>query len=123
MLEDRRIKIWSYNVETIVAEKFETIISRNIATTRIRDYYDVYMLMNTQGKNIDDKILRDAIVSTAKHRGTIEKVVDCKRIIEAIAEDENLKSLWKKYKKDNFYAEGIEYKDLIVNLYEIGKNL
>jgi predicted nucleotidyltransferase component of viral defense system len=50
MLEDRSIKIWSYNIETIVAEKFETIISRNVATTRIRDYYDVYMLMNTQRK-------------------------------------------------------------------------
>lgn len=121
MLEDRRIKIWSYNVETLVAEKFETIISRNIATTRIRDYYDVYMLMNTQRKNIDDKILKDAITSTAKHRETTEKIEDCKRIIEAIEEDEHLKSLWEKYKKDNFYAQGIEYSDLINAINKVGQ--
>lgn len=119
MLEDRRIKIWSYNVETLVAEKFETIISRNIATTRIRDYYDIYMLMNTQRKNIDDKILKDAITSTAKHRETTKKIEDCKRIIEAIEEDEHLKSLWEKYKKDNFYAQGIEYSELINSINKV----
>ena len=113
MLEDRKIKIWSYNIETLVAEKFETIISRNIATTRIRDYYDVYMLINTQGKEIDNKVLKEAIISTAKHRETLEKIKDCERIIEAIKEDEHLKFLWEKYKKDNFYAKGIGYSDLI----------
>jgi len=121
MLEDRKIKIWSYNVETLVAEKFETIISRNIATTRIRDYYDVYMLMNTQRKNIDDKVLKDAVIATAKHRETTEKIEDCQRIIEAIEKDEHLKSLWEKYKKDNFYAQGIEYSELINAINKIGQ--
>lgn len=121
MLEDRRIKIWSYNVETLVAEKFETIISRNIATTRIRDYYDVYMLINTQRKNIDDKILKDAIKSTSKHRETTKKLEDCKRIIESLEDDEHLKSLWKKYKKDNFYAQGIEYSQLITAINKVAQ--
>lgn len=113
MLEDRKIKIWSYNIETIVAEKFETIISRNIATTRIRDYYDIYMLMNTQKKNIDYKTLKNAIIATAKYRETTEKIENCGRIIKVIKEDEHLKSLWRRYKEDNFYAQGIEYSELI----------
>lgn len=121
MLEDRKIKIWSYNVETLVAEKFETIISRNIATTRIRDYYDVYMLMNTQRNNIDDKILKDTIKLTAKHRESIENIEDCERIIDAIKDDEHLKSLWEKYKKDNFYAQGIEYSELINVISKVGQ--
>ena len=55
MLEDRKIQIWSYNVETIIAEKFEAIVKRGVLSTRIRDYYDVYMLINTQNKIIDKK--------------------------------------------------------------------
>lgn len=121
MLEDRKIKIWSYNIETLLAEKFETIISRNIATTRIRDYYDVYMLMNTQRKNINDVILKDAIAFTAEHRGTTEKIENCEIIIEAIKNDEYLKSLWQKYKKDNFYAQEIEYSELINVITKVGK--
>lgn len=121
MLEDRKIKIWSYNVETLVAEKFETIISRNIATTRMRDYYDVYMLMNTQRKNIDDKVLRDAIISTADHRETTEKIENCEKIIEVIKNDEHLKFLWERYKKDNFYAQEIEYSELMNAITKVGQ--
>ena len=51
MLDDKKIQIWSYNVETVIAEKFESIINRGTLGTRIRDYYDVHMLINTQSKN------------------------------------------------------------------------
>lgn len=121
MLEERNIKIWSYNIETLIAEKFETIISRNVATTRIRDFYDVYMLMNTQRKNINDKILTDAIISTAKHRKTLSKIKDYENIIETIKDDKHLKLLWERYKKDNFYAEEIEYSDVINAIAIVGQ--
>ena len=81
MLEDRKIQIWSYNLETIIAEKFETIIRRNILTTRIRDFYDVYMLINTQYKNINSIILRQAIRETAMHRETLNIVNDEKVLL------------------------------------------
>ena len=72
MLEDRKIHVWSYNVETVLAEKFEAIIKRGVLGTRIRDFYDVHMLLKTQSKNIDKKTLKAAIALTAEHRQSKE---------------------------------------------------
>lgn len=121
MLEDRKIQIWSYNVETIIAEKFEAIVKRGVLSTRIRDYYDVYMLINTQNKIIDKKALKDAITLTAQHRGTNEIIKDWKKIVEKIANDSKMRQQWKRYQKDNFYAEEIEYKDLINAISKVGE--
>ena len=121
MLEDRKIQIWSYNVETIIAEKFEAIVKRGVLSTRIRDYYDVYMLINTQNKIIDKKTLKDAISLTAQHRGTSEIIKDWKKIVEKIANDSKMRQQWKRYQKDNFYAEEIEYKDLINSISKVGE--
>ena len=121
MLEDRKIQIWSYNVETIIAEKFEAIVKRGVLSTRIRDYYDVYMLINTQNKIIDKKTLKDAITLTAQHRGTNEIIKDLKKIVEKIANDSKMRQQWKRYQKDNFYAEEIEYKDLINAISKVGE--
>lgn len=96
MLEDRKIQIWSYNLETIIAEKFETIIRRNILTTRIRDFYDVYMLINTQYKNINSIILRQAIRETAMHRETLNIVNDCENIIKEMQHGDGLQQMWEK---------------------------
>lgn len=121
MLEDRKIQIWSYNVETIIAEKFEAIVKRGVLSTRIRDYYDVYMLINTRNKIIDKKTLKDAITLTAQHRGTNEIIKDWKKIVEKIANDSKMRQQWKRYQKDNFYAEEIEYKDLINAISKVGE--
>ena len=121
MLEDRKIQIWSYNVETIIAEKFEAIVKRGVLSTRIRDYYDVYMLINTQNKIIDKKTLKDAITLTAQHRGTSEIIKDWKKIVEKIANDSKMRQQWKRYQKDNFYAEEIEYKELINAISKVGE--
>ena len=121
MLEDRKIQIWSYNVETIIAEKFEAIVKRGVLSTRIRDYYDVYMLINTQSKIIDKKTLKDAITLTAQYRGTSEIIKDWKKIVEKIANDSKMQRQWKRYQKDNFYAEEIEYNDLINAISKVGK--
>lgn len=121
MLEDRKIQIWSYNVETIIAEKFEAIVKRGVLSTRIRDYYDVYMLINTQNKIIDKKTLKDAITLTAQHRGTSEIIKDWKMIVAKIANDSKMRQQWERYQKDNFYAEEIEYKDLINAISKVGE--
>ena len=121
MLEDRKIQIWSYNVETIIAEKFEAIVKRGVLSTRIRDYYDVYMLINTQSKIIDKKTLKDAITLTAQHRETSKIIKDWKKIVEKIANDSKMRQQWKRYQKDNFYAEEIEYKDLINAISKVGE--
>ena len=121
MLEDRKIQIWSYNVETIIAEKFEAIVKRGVLSTRIRDYYDVYMLINTQNKIIDKKNLKDAITLTAQHRGTNEIIKDWKKIVEKITNDSKMRQQWKRYQKDNFYADEIEYNDLINAISKVGE--
>lgn len=123
MLENRKIEIWSYNVETIIAEKFEAIIKRGVLGTRIRDYYDIYMLLNTQSNNINMKNLKDAIISTAKHRGTSNILKDWKDIVDILKGDETMKKQWSKYQKNNFYAEDIKYQELIESLYKVGNIL
>jgi len=121
MLEERNIQIWSYNIETILAEKFESIIKRGVLGTRIREYYDIHMLLNTQSKNIDKGTLREAIISTAKYRETLEIVRGWKEVVEILDDDSTMKKQWERYQKNNFYAEGIEYRDLIESLKKIGK--
>ncbi len=121
MLEDRKIQVWSYNVETILAEKFESIIKRGTLGTRIRDYYDVHMLLNTQNKNIDKSTLKNAIISTAKHRETTEDINVWKEVVDILANSQTMQRQWKAYQKDNFYAQEIKYEDLIESLNKIGE--
>lgn len=123
MLEDRKIQIWSYNIETIIAEKFESIIKRGVLGTRIRDYYDIYMLLNTQSKNINMKTLKDAIISTSNHRGTTDILREWKEVVDILKDDDTMKKQWTRYQKNNFYAEDIDYQELIKSLYEIGEIL
>ena len=120
MLEDRKIRVLSYNLETVIAEKFESIIKRGPLTTRIRDYYDIYMLTNTQSKNIGKKELKEAIKETSKYRESIGIIEHWQETIDLIRENENLLKQWKKYQKNNIYAEDIEYDDLIQAIEEIG---
>lgn len=120
MLEDRKIQIWSYNIETIISEKFEAIIKRGILGTRIRDFYDIHMLLNTQSKNIDKNTLKDAIISTAKHRDTLEEVLNWNTILKIIAQNESMKKQWIGYQKDNFYAVEIRFEDLIESIKKVG---
>lgn len=120
MLEKRKIQIWSYNLETIIAEKFESIIKRGPLSTRIRDYYDVYMLVNTQSKNIDNKILKDAIILTSEHRDSRKIIENWKETVDIIKDNDKMKKQWVKYQKNNFYAEGIKYSDLITAIEKVG---
>ena len=123
MLEDRKIQIWSYNIETVIAEKFESIIKRGILGTRVRDFYDVYMLLNTQKKNIDFNILKDAIYSTAEHRNTLNIIKDWNKSATQLEDSDIMKKQWERYQKDNFYAKDIKYEDLIESLKQIGRLL
>lgn len=120
MLEDRKIQVWSYNVETIIAEKFEAVIKRGILGTRIRDFYDIHMLLNTQSKNINTQTLKNAIISTAKHRDTLEEIQNWKSILDIIANNENMQKQWAGYQRDNFYAIDIKYEDLIESIRKVG---
>lgn len=121
MLEDRNINIWSYNVETVLAEKFEAIIKRGVLGTRIRDFYDVHMLLNTQSKNINNKTLKVAIQYTTEHRKSEEKIKNWRSVLEELRADEEMKKQWLRYQKNNFYAEGILYEELLESIEKVGE--
>ncbi len=109
--EELSIKLWGYNIETVLAEKAETILSRGVFTTRPRDFYDVYILVTTQKYNQD--IFLEALDATSIHRGTKEKISNVAAIVNGIAEDETLEILWKKYQRQFSYAKDITYADTI----------
>lgn len=122
LLEERSIEIWTYNVETIVAEKYETIIKRNILNTRIRDFYDLYMLTHLDKQNISNKMLAQAIKETAKHRESYNIINDkntVEEVIISIKNDKDLKQQWNKYQKNYEYAEEINYEQLVDSIVSI----
>ena len=119
MFEERSIEILAYNMETVIADKFETIISRNIDTTRARDFYDIYILWTTQQKNLDKKLLKQAIIKKFEYRESTNKLNNADEIIEVIKDSEVLKEHWKNYQSKFSYAEDISYKDTIKVLEEI----
>ena len=103
--------------------EFESILKRGVLGTRIRDFYDIYMLLNTQTKNIDFNTLKDAIYSTAEHRNTINIIKDWSKIIEQLNHSDIMKKQWERYQKNNFYAKEIKYEDLIESLKQVGRIL
>lgn len=109
-----RISLWGYNIETVMAEKVETILSRGIFNTRLRDFYDVYILCTTQ--EYDKKIFYDALKATSIHRGSSYKISDTSSILDNISEDNNLKAMWSKYQKKFAYASDISYESIITVL-------
>lgn len=103
------IKIMAYPLETILAEKYETIIRRNITTTRMRDFYDLYTLYKLKKDKINYEILKEAIEKTSKKRGSQDIMQDYEKIIEDIKEDSYLRSLWDVYLKENKYIGDLSF--------------
>lgn len=107
---NKPFELWAYPIETVLAEKVETILSRGIYNTRPRDFYDVYML-TALPYNKDD--LKRAFASTANHRGSLEKITDKKGILRMVAESPEMQDRWKNYAKQMPYARDIEFADTI----------
>ena len=120
ILEEGTIPIMTYTIETILAEKFETISSRNITTTRARDFYDLYMIYSIYKDKIDKDILSKAIERTSKYRGSFETALQYKEIVELFRESDIPKELWKKYTQNNPYAKDVDFLDTISVYEEIG---
>ena len=113
IFDNETINILTYNYETIIAEKFESIISRNIDNTRMKDYYDLYMFVNLKWNDINKDTLRKAIINTSKARETLDYIDNASKYIELISDDSRLKSLWNSYQNNYEYAKDIEFIDTI----------
>ena len=113
MFQEESLRVLAYPIETILAEKYESVIKRNISTTRMRDFYDLYSLYNLRKEEIDFDILKQAIISTANRRESLLLMKQAKDIIEDIKDDDYLKELWKVYLEDNLYVGDLEFSETV----------
>jgi predicted nucleotidyltransferase component of viral defense system len=110
MFEDRTINIKAYNLETVLAEKLETVVVRGITNTRMRDFYDIYILTTLQSDNINGQVFDQALKSTATKRGTLGQLQNnAEQAIESVENNNIMQNLWKRYQKKYKYAVDIEW--------------
>ncbi len=109
MLENRYIDILTCNLETVLAEKLETIITRTVANSRMRDFYDVVLLQQLYGSSLDSHILHDALLATAQKRGSTQYLSEAENVFDEIENSAVMQNLWKTYQTKFPYATGIDW--------------
>ena len=117
MFEDRTIPIMIYPIETVLAEKLETVISRSITNTRMRDFYDIHILLKSQNINAD--ILALALERTAKKRGNFSLLENAESVLKIVKSDEDMKRLWNIYQKKFKYAGEYTWDEVIHSVREL----
>lgn len=118
--ENKRFNIWAYNNETILAEKVETILRRSVLNTRPRDFYDVYIIMKTQRPKINKNVFSAALNATSEKRGSLLALQEKEAIFRTIQSDPVMRQRWELYCKENYYAKGIGFDEVIDILIKIG---
>ena len=113
IVEDRTIELWAYNLETLLAEKLETIMVRAEANTRMRDFYDIHVLLEQDAVTIDRDTMKAAFYATCNKRGSIELIGTIDDVINKIADDETMRQLWNNYRKTNYYVGALEWEEVI----------
>lgn len=116
IFENKKIPILAYTTETVIAEKYQTIITRGILNTRMKDFYDIYVLISKNKDIINIENLRIAIKNTFEHRKTEINILEIQEIITEIEKDKDMKNLWKNYQKNATYANEIKFEDLFESL-------
>ena len=124
MLFDKRtISVKAYTLETILAEKYETIIHRNVGTTRARDYYDLHRLYRSRKTEINVEFFREAVLHTAKKRGSTEDIEDWQPIFEEIRNEPQMYKLWNNYVFENKYIGDLKFEEVLSTLEDVAKLL
>ena len=113
MFEKREIDLLAYNIETVLAEKLETIIARNITNTRMRDFYDIHVLLKSYIDQINYKILKLAFNATSTKRGTKKLMINAESVFDELANDADMIKLWKRYQDNNNYANELLWADVV----------
>ena len=109
--EEKSYELWAYNVETVLAEKVETILRRGVFNTRPRDFYDAYILATTQP--FDKVVFAEVLRATSRHQGTAEQIADVPGILHSIRQSPELRAMWNKYQKQFGYAQNITYEQIL----------
>lgn len=123
LFEDRSILINSYNIETILAEKIETVLRRGKYNSRMKDYYDIYFFLTKLRNEIDINIFKDAIDNTFTKRDSFEYLNDYDEIIKSIIDSDRIKTNWKSYSRKNSYANNLKVNQIMFLLNDFIKEL
>lgn len=123
MFGEETIKIKAYPIETVLAEKYETILRRNIASTRARDFYDVYILFKTKKNIINFDVFRTAVIKTSIKRDSLDVMIDWQSILMDIQNENALRVLWENYLNENKYISEINFDEIVKCLVEVSKEL
>lgn len=123
LFEDKKILIYTYNVETIISEKIETILRRGQYNSRMKEYYDIHMFLSKFKDNIDIDILKLSIKHTFNKRESFDYLKDYAQILDGIVSYDRIVNLWNIYAKKNKYANDIKFEEIINELREFISNL
>jgi predicted nucleotidyltransferase component of viral defense system len=113
MFEERTIPIMAYNICTILAEKIETILSRNVANSRARDFYDAYMLLSTNRDSVSREELLKALHAKAEERNSLSEIKEYSRHLRNNADSPELAKIWAGYANSYPYAKGIAMREIL----------
>lgn len=123
MFENRSISIYAYNIETVLAEKIETVISRGIANTRLRDFYDLYILQQERKNDIDYEKVKMALAATSRKRQSEDIMQRGNYILEQVYQNEEMQKLWKNYQHKFAYADGISWDAVMYSIKELYQHI
>ena len=123
VFDEKTVPVMAYTLETVLAEKYETIIRRNIGTTRARDYYDLHTLFRSRKSEVRPEILKAAVLHTAKKRDSVRDIEDWKDIVKDIREEPQMYLLWDNYVAENKYIGDLEFHVVLDTVEDIAKLL
>ena len=119
MFEDRSISLLTYNLETLLAEKMETIMSRGLANTRMRDFYDIHVI--SCQRFFDQEVLKNAFYATSEKRETVGQISDFIDILSSIESDEVMKSQWENFKNDSFFVGELSWPEVMESVKDLAE--
>ena len=123
LFDDKTVPVMAYTLETVLAEKYETIIRRNIGTTRARDYYDLHTLFRSRSSEVRLVILKAAVLHTAKKRNSVKDIEDWQEILADIKAEPIMQSLWDNYVTENQYIGELSFEEVLKSVEDISKLL
>ncbi|WP_308681487.1 nucleotidyl transferase AbiEii/AbiGii toxin family protein [Stomatobaculum longum] len=114
MFEDRAIFLWTYNMETLLTEKLETIMARGTANTRMRDFYDIHVISHQE--TFDRNILKKAFLATSAKRNTIDQIPDFRTILSTVEADDSMRKQWESFREDSFFVGELSWNEVMASV-------
>ena len=121
MFEEGSVRVLSYPLETVLAEKLETVVSRGIANTRGRDYYDIHTLLRLKADEINRDSLHEAVVATASRRGSLGKMGGYEAVLGEVRRSDMMRGFWSSYVSASPYAEGVDFEEAVDSAIELAR--